>query len=158
MYHQLTNNQTKLWLLGGDTRREIAANIATHYHGERPVGVVAWRGQLIAWIGTRGEVKLLSPPFQRVHRNAVENSPAPQSCACAEYYDPEVGGPWKNRDLPNSHHPYCQFDKTSHTVFGAMMRKACQSGANALRPDEHLRERDRALGKAGEKSGARKGN
>jgi hypothetical protein len=147
--HQLTNSQTKVWLLGGDFRSHIAA----HFLKEHPsgYGVVAWRGQLIAYVNPRGAVRELAPPFQRIDRREVANQPKPVECACAGYYDPEVQGPWRERNV-EGHHPFCQFHKFSHEVFNKVLERSMHG---QLRPDEHMREVERIMGTRGEKTGIR---
>ncbi len=154
-YHQLTNNQTKLWLLGGDVRAQMARGIAELYRSG--CGIVAWRGQHIAYVRPNGTVQELTPPFHRIEREHIANKPETTACACAEFYDPEVQGPWKLRGTAD-HHPYCQFAAGCALTYKRMAEKTTQAGGtDAMRPDEHLREQERVLGLRGEKTGARNG-
>jgi hypothetical protein len=153
--HQLTNNQTKLWLLGGEVRRGIANKVVAEY--PTGCGIVAWRGQLIAYVSPRQDIRELAPPFRRVSRDEVANKPSPTVCACQNFWDPEVGGPWKLRGT-DKHHPFCQFDKHSQTVYRKMQQLICEAGGSErVRPDEHLRLREQCEGHRGEKTGARHG-
>lgn len=154
MYHQLTNHQTKLWLTGGDARREIARNVSRGY--STPVGVVAWRGQLIAWVSPHGDIRELAPPFQTVHRKEVANKPSPNVCACRNFNDPETGTAW-SLTHPNQHHPVCEFNDVSHHVFERVVQEVSGKRLGDLRPDHLTRIEEEVRGKRGNKSGARHG-
>ena len=153
-HYQLSKTQSEMWLHGGSFRQRVATHIVSKY--PEGAAVVEFYGRVIAMVAPNGSVRELSPPFKRMHRNQISISPRPQQCACANFFDPEVGGPWKLRPgVEHRHHPFCEFNLTSHRVFDAITTAIqCQG---SVRPDEHLREEERQLGLRGEKTGARRG-
>lgn len=154
--HRLNTPQTKLWLFGGDIKRRMASNLAKIY--KSGVGVCSATLHLIAHVDGRGNFRDLAPPHRRYEMHDVSNKPHINECQCAQYFDPESQGAW--RDRPNKereHHPYCQFDRTAMRVFTHMLnvtpgREAVavdgqgrvqfrETRAPAVRPDEALRAR-----------------
>lgn len=153
--HRLNTPQTKLWLFGGDIRRRMASNLAKRYTSG--VGVCSATLRLIAYVDPRGGIRDLPPPHKLYQMHEVSNRPMVTECQCAAFFDPEVGGPWRDRGT-DEHHPMCQFDRTSQKVFSHMMtvspgRKAVGLDNNGnpifadhkdqqrVRPDEALRAR-----------------
>lgn len=131
-------------------------------YGRQGVGLCTHTLRLIAYIRPDGTLHELKPPFQQFQMWQMANAPkvhstAGQTCACANYYDPEVQGPWKERGLPpNHHHPFCQFSKTAVAVYQDAWVSAAHRVANKLtpqeRPDEWVRRQQMAEGKRGEKT------
>lgn len=152
--HRLNTPQTKLWLFGGDIRRRMAANLSKRYRSG--VGVCSATLRLIAYVDPRGGIRDLPPPHKLYKMHETSNQPMVSECQCASFYDPEVKGPWRDRDT-SDHHPMCQFDGTSSAVFTHMMnvspgRKAVgldrlgnpifeDDKRESIRPDEALRAR-----------------
>lgn len=152
--HRLNTPQTKLWLFGGDIRRRMAANLSKRYRAG--VGVCSATLRLIAFVDPRGNIRDLPPPHKLYKMFEMSNQPMVSECQCAAFFDPEVGGAWRERGTAE-HHPLCQFDRTAIPVFAHMMqaspgRKVVgldESGnpifedqrREAIRPDEALRAR-----------------
>lgn len=152
--HRLNTPQTKLWLFGGDIRRRMASNLSKRYTSG--VGVCSATLRLIAYVDPRGGIRDLPPPHKLYQMHEVSNRPMVTECQCAAFFDPEVGGPWRERGT-DEHHPMCQFDGTSGKVFNHMMRVSPGRKAVGLdregnpifesdnrekvRPDEALRAR-----------------
>lgn len=92
-------------------------------HGRQGVGLCNSELRLIAWLRPNGTILELQPPFKVFEMWQMSNAPpvtssSQQQCACRDYYDPEVGGAWKERGLPAwHHHPFCQFSKSAQKVF-----------------------------------------
>lgn len=166
-YYQLTKDQTKLWLRMPGVRRVMAAEYLRRY----PAGchILAWSWGLpchIATIDPRGEVRKLPRPYRRVPYHEISNKPDTPACPCADLLHPEYGS-WRNHpDFSKGlHHPYCQFDKTSGTVYREVLLKTTGGEPHPelgkvryipQRPDEMDRARERALDTRRDKSGARR--
>lgn len=149
--HLLTANETKLWAAGGQLQRALAAKLANQYRSG--AGVLAWTGYLIAYVQPNGIARCLAPPFTHHERHEIANKPTPADCPCAEFYDPEHGGPWKHRNSAD-HHPACQFDRDAIKTITENNRL---HGQGMGRPDLLIRLREEARGERGAKTGARKG-
>lgn len=147
--HLFNEKQTKLWLVRADARRPMAAYlIQSRYRGG--FGLLSCHLELIAMVDPRGVIRELRAPFQRFEMWMASNAPNPvEECACRNFVDPEVQGPWSQRDGKNGHHPFCQFDRTAPLVFV----DAAQSANARLdegqrpqkRPDEWLKMRETRL-------------
>jgi len=146
--HRLTSAQVKVWLMGGELQRQQAENLRRRYPGG--VGVLSPTQCLFAYVRPDGSVQSLTPPFRRYLISEIANRPTLEQCPCAEYFDPESGGPWKLRARDGEHHPICQYKPTSMTVFNLLMRAHREE--NAKRPDDMRRAEERALGVRGEKT------
>jgi hypothetical protein len=73
-------------------------------------------------------------------------------CACRNYFDPEVQGPWYLRDKERGldmHHPHCQFDMTAKRVwvdsYKSATHRVSEHRAPQERPDEWVRRRQELL-------------
>lgn len=138
----------------------VRAQLANNWlrkHGRQGVGLCNHRLQLIAFLRPNGTVKELTPPFQTFQMWQMANAPPVQSkseqtCACAGFFDPEVGGPWRDRGLgPDHHHPFCQFARTAQAVFDTSAASAhhrLSEGRETAqaRPDEWVRRQKEAEG------------
>jgi hypothetical protein len=111
------------------------------------VGVLSYSQHLFALVDPRGNILPQAPPFRRFEMWQIANQPRPGECPCAEFIDPEVQGPWRDRQT-GAHHPLCQFDRTAKRVFVDAQKSAVQrmqQGQSAqARPDEWLRMRKEA--------------
>lgn len=153
--HRLNTPQTKLWLFGGDIRRRMASNLSKKYPSG--VGVCSATLRLIAYVDPRGGIRELMPPHKLYKMHEVSNQPMVTECQCASFFDPEVGGPWRERDT-YEHHPMCQFDRVSAPVYQHMMNAspgrrivglddkgnpvfADGGSIHGVRPDEAIRQR-----------------
>lgn len=114
--HRLNQPRTKMWLISVTNKRRTAAALARIYRGG--VGVCSATLYLIAVVNPDGTYRELTSPFKRYEMWQIANKPEAigVECPCADYYDPEVGGPYRERGV-NGHHPMCQFDMTSQAVF-----------------------------------------
>lgn len=147
--HRLNSPQTLIWLISPHVKRQIASNLSKKYQGG--VGVLSATQRLIAKVDPRGNVQELPPPHVRYEMWQIANRPMETECPCADFFDPEVEGAWRDRGGSGGHHPLCQFDKTSGVVFNRAAREAHQrlvkGGPAQERPDEWLRMRDEAQGR-----------
>lgn len=150
---RLNSLQVKYWIAGGDFRRLIAKMVSRTYR----TGVVILNPHLYA-IGTvnpHGDTQDLPPPFKQFEMWQICNIPSVRynECACRNYWDPEVQGPWKLRDKERNneqHHPHCQFDRVAKPVWKQNYREATERvkvhQAPQVRPDEWVRTRQQILG------------
>lgn len=152
--HRLNTPQTLLWLFRGDPQRRMASNLAKRYASG--VGVCSATLRLIAYVAPGGGIRELTPPHKLYEMHQISNKPEVTECQCAAFFDPEVKGPWRERDT-SEHHPLCQFDRVAAPVFKHMMqvspgarvvgldkdeRPVWENGAlKSVRPDEALRAR-----------------
>ena len=142
--HRLNKPQSQLWFIN---HRQIAAELVRLYPGG--VGVLVWSQHLIAVVNPRGAATPMPPPFKWYPIWMIANKPTPPECPCADYIDPEVQGPWRERGT-DEHHPHCQFEKTAVKGFLTAQKLAVdrmianpKGTANAQeRPDEWIRIRD----------------
>jgi hypothetical protein len=96
----------------------------------------------------------MAPPFNWYSRHDIANKPELQACPCANFYDPEIQGPWKLRNS-SEHHPICQFDQTSMETFNRLSR--AHSEGTRKRADDWTRTREEVRGERGAKTGPRRG-
>lgn len=141
--HRLHSAQTKAWLLYPNTR-PFTANLLAKKYGGSGVGLLSATLRLFVLIQPTGRYIEVAPPWKKYEMWQVANAPNPVSeCACRNYIDPEVGGPWSERDGKHGHHPLCQFTDTSGHVFDLGMKSAVHRVEQGLtpqvRPDEWLR-------------------
>ncbi len=121
--HRMNQTQTLAWLTVPAWRRKFIEHLLRErYRGG--FGVCSATLRLIATVNPRGALVELAPPHRLFEMHEVANAPAPPRCPCAEYYDPEVGGPFRERGREHEHHPLCQFDKTAKPVFKEAQRRA----------------------------------
>lgn len=156
--HRLNQPQTVLWLFGGEVKRRMASNLAKRYPAG--VGIVSATLYLIAYVDPRGGFRDLPPPHKRYVMPEISNRPMVGECQCAGFFDPEVGGPWRERGT-DEHHPMCQFDRVAGIVYKQAMQQGEReklAGLDAdenpifkksevtrgLRPDEWMRMRSEA--------------
>lgn len=114
-YHKLTEAQGHAWCFSPDVRRQMAARLARMYP-QNGCGVCSAHMNLVAYVSARGELRMLVAPFKRIPIHAIANKPKAPECPCARFFDPEVGGEWKQRGT-TAHHPMCQFQRGSQEVF-----------------------------------------
>lgn len=149
---RLNSALVRYWIAGGFLRRNLANTIGKTWK----TGVVVLNPNLYA-IGTvdpRGNPSDLAPPFTQYQMHQVCNKPSVRynQCACRNFWDPEVQGPWKLRDKERGldmHHPHCQFEKTSVRGWGQDYQRAIERKRQGLsaqaRPDEWNRTREGLL-------------
>lgn len=141
--HRLNRPQTKIWLISEHARRQIASNLARQYRGG--VGVLSATQLHFAFVDPRGAITELKLPLRRYEMWQIANRPQVLECPCANYFDPEVEGPWRERGS-EGHHPLCQFDRTSQSVFSRAAKEAhariARGGPAQERPDEWIKIRE----------------
>lgn len=149
--HLFTRDETIQWLAGGQLQRALAAKVANNYRAN--VGILSVTGYLIAYVEPNGSIQELSPPFKSYARHEISNKPTVEQCACRNFFDPEIEGPWSLRNS-SEHHPICQFQKDALEV-GLLNNRLAENGN--LRDDTLRRAQEEIRGKRGEKTGARRG-
>jgi hypothetical protein len=144
--HRLNTPQTKLWLIFPSMKSQMASALVKKYPGG--VGILSATQRLFALVDPRGNVRDLPPPHRRYEMWQIANQPRVPECPCADYFDPEVAGCWRERGENAGHHPLCQFDRSSATVFVRAAREAheqiAKGGEAQKRPDEWLIMREEA--------------
>lgn len=147
--HRLNTPQTKVWLISEGAKRQIAAALVRRYPGG--VGVLSATQRLFALVDPRGNVRALPPPHRRYEMWQISNRPDLPECPCANFFDPEVGGAWRECGYEAGHHPLCQFDRTSEKVFVLAAERANgrlnQGLAPQDRPDEWIKIREEVAGR-----------
>ncbi|MGB1274194.1 MAG: hypothetical protein ACPG77_00475 [Nannocystaceae bacterium] len=146
---RMNRDVVRYWIAGGMLRRQLASVVSKTWK----TGVVMLNPSLYA-VGTvdpRGVASDLPPPFKGPFEMwRVCNAPSVRynECACRNYYDPEVGGPWHLRDKERGrdiHHPHCQFERTAVEGWSRdyhSATKRAEAGLNPqTRPDEWNRTR-----------------
>jgi hypothetical protein len=122
----------------------MASALVRRYPGG--VGVLSATQRLFVLVNPRGDIRELPPPHRRYEMWQIANKPAQPECPCADFFDPEVGGCWRERGEQAGHHPLCQFDRHSEAVFMIAGRKARENlarggGSPQARPDEWVKIR-----------------
>jgi hypothetical protein len=142
----------KMWLASESWKREQAARFRDKYRGG--VGLLSPTMYLFATVDPRGNIRELAPPFHRYEMWQTANQPEIERCPCGDYYDPEVGGPWRDRPEYERgvHHPFCQFDPHAKKVFHKAAELAVtrlEQGARDAqeRPDEWNKIREAVASK-----------
>lgn len=149
---RLNSLQILFWLKGGDFRRQITRLVSR----TQRTGAVILSPTLraIATVDPYGNFQELPPPHQKFEMWQICNKPSVKymECACRNYYDPEVQGPWHLRDKERGmemHHPHCQFDRTAKPVWTTNYQSATNRVAEKLapqkRPDEWVKTRQELL-------------
>jgi hypothetical protein len=125
-------------------KHQMASALIRRYPGG--VGILSATQRLFALVDPRGNVRELPPPHKRYEMWQIANRPMVPECPCADYFDPEVEGCWRERGSNAGHHPLCQFDRSSASVFVRAAREAHQRIAQGSgpqeRPDEWIRMRE----------------
>lgn len=145
---RLNSDMVKYWLIGGPLRRRLADTISKTYK----TGVVVLNPALyaIGLVDPAGRCTDLSPPFRQYEMWQICNMPSVRysECACRNFYDPEVGGAWGDRDEArgrDQHHPHCQFVRVAMDGWKRDRRAAVGRMKEGLgpqaRPDEWVRTR-----------------
>jgi hypothetical protein len=146
--HRMNRPQTIMWLASETWRRNFCSVKLKTYRGG--FGVLSATQYLIAKVDPRGNIQDLVEPFRRFEMWQIANRPEIEECPCAYFFDPEVGGEWRERDGKNGHHPLCQFDKSAVPVFkraaGEAWNRIKEGHDPQARPDEWLRMREEAQG------------
>lgn len=118
--HRLDLQETRAWWFNDDLRRKIA----THLRHERYAGelseivIVGPTCVAIGIVSPAGAYKRLEAPQPRYPMWRVDNQPDPASCHCAEFYEPDIAGPWRLK-RQNAHHRFCQYHRHAVANFNA---------------------------------------
>jgi hypothetical protein len=143
--HLFNLAQTKLWVKRPDARRPMVVHLIREYY-RGGFGILSAFLDLIAVADPRGVIRELKPPYRRFQMWQAANAPNVTSeCACLNFFDPEVGGRWRERGPSVGHHPFCQFDRTADAVFNHAAASAVtrleEGKRPQARPDEWMRMR-----------------
>ncbi len=124
--HRLNTPLTKIWLISKMMQRRLATAIVKKRGYTGGVGICAANMDLIALVDPAGRVRELPPPFRRYELWQTANQPAAQiDCPCGDFFDPESGGPWRERG-GHDHHPLCQFEMTAGKTFTQAQGRAAE--------------------------------
>lgn len=115
---RLDAGQTKFWWLSPGTRLLVARVFSKRY-GE--CIVLTFDLLAVARVGSKGQLELAHFPYHRYEMWQVHNKPPLDECKCADFYDPEVLGPWRLRNSER-HHPMCIYDRPASIVFNQFAR------------------------------------
>lgn len=141
--HRLNTGHMRAWLCIPVLRREMASFLSKTYR----TGCVVLSPSLraVALVDPRGNITELPPPHRAYQFWQLANKPSLRSgeCACRNFWDPETGGPWGERDRERSrdiHHPHCQAREVSTAAWTLAYRsavaRASEGRAPQARPDE----------------------
>ena len=140
---RLDPNQSRLWWLNQGGRQLIARVFARRYG---TCIVLTDDCLAVGKVDARGGIELARAPYHRHQMWEVHNKPVLAECHCADFIDPEIGGPWRNRNSER-HHPMCIYDRPAAAVFGHFARLN-QAPSNVVveelkrqRPDAWVRAR-----------------
>jgi hypothetical protein len=135
------------WLASPHIRNTLAKAFLRRYPGG--YGVLSATLRLFSVVDPRGNIRELPPPHKLFEFHQIANRPELPVCQCASFFDPEVGGAWRERGGEKGHHPLCQFDRTAQTVFVQAAQSAnhrlSEGKAPQARPDEWIQIRDRVI-------------
>ena len=148
--------QTGFWFLQPAVRMLVGRVFAKKYG--RCVVLTA-ELDAVGIVSETGQIKALDFPYRRFQMWQIANKPEPVDCECSNYYDMEVEGAWKARDL-REHHPMCIYTRTAAPVFEHFTKGvehvfgadgkvhtigADSAKARIARPDAWTRKRDELL-------------
>lgn len=109
--HRLNTAQARTWLLFPQLRRDMASWLAKNYK----TGVVVLSPELRAFalVAPNAQIRKLAWPYRKFEFWQIANKPSAlyRECACRNFYDPESGGAWGDRDKERNmdlHSPFCQ--------------------------------------------------
>jgi hypothetical protein len=133
LYRLESEAHTVLWIKSLPGRRLVAR--ALHQLYPEGVAVCSDTCRLMGVIDNRGRITEIPVPWPEFPICQMINNPDPEigssnECPCFDYYDPEVGGPWRERGL-NTHHPFCMYRERSLRRY----QHFCSIGKPAERPD-----------------------
>lgn len=144
--HRLNTAQCRSWLLLPAIRRDMAAWLGKNYK----TGVVVLTPELRAFalVNARGRITALKFPFRKYLFHQIANKPSAlyKECACRNFYDPESGTSWGDRDkerMMDMHHPFCQGREaaimTWEKSFVSATARVAEKRAPQARPDEWIK-------------------
>lgn len=153
--HRLNTAQARTWLLFPQLRRDMASWLAKNYK----TGVVVLSPELRAFavVAPNAQIRKLSWPYRKFEFWQIANKPSAlyRECACRNFYDPESGGAWGDRDKERNmdlHHPHCQgrevAEKAWETAYQSATTRKDEGRAPQTRPDEWIRTAAELEGKS----------
>lgn len=145
--HRLNTGHMRAWLCLPVLRREMASFLAKTYR----TGVVVCNPTLHAFatVSPNGVITELPPPHRVFQFWQLANKPSVVAgeCACLNFWDPEIEGPWKLREdsvRRNIHHPHCQSREVSTAAWSLAKASAearvAEGKAPQARPDEWVKQ------------------
>jgi hypothetical protein len=136
--HRLNTAQARSWLLLPIVRREMASWLGKNYK----TGVVVLSPELRAFalVSPRGQITALRWPYQKYEFHQIANKPSLRykECACRDFWDPESGGAWGERDRERNadiHSPFCQGREVAQTVWNHAYKVATSRVAEGKVPE-----------------------
>jgi hypothetical protein len=113
-------------------------------------GVVVLSPELRAFalVSPNARITSLKWPFKKYLFHQIANKPSAiyRECACRNFYDPESGGAWGDRDkerMADMHHPHCQGREVAIAAWDLNYRTAvarvAENRAPQTRPDEWIK-------------------
>ena len=144
--HRLNTAQARSWILIPALRMQISTWLGKNYK----TGVVVLSPELRAFalVSPSGAITALKWPYRKFQFHQIANKPSAiyRECACRNFYDPESGGAWGDRDkerMADMHHPHCQGREVAIAAWDANFRSAtarvAEKRAPQVRPDEWIR-------------------
>ena len=142
--HRLTSDaHTVLWIRGmrnmpGGSARLVLADTLHKLYPEG-CGVCTDTCRLMSYLNPRGGIRDLPQPWPEYPIYVMANNPRPEGtgkyeCPCMGFYDPEVGGAWRERGL-RQHHPFCQYGRGAQRRYDHFVALRTAAG----RPDAWFR-------------------
>ena len=96
--------------------------------------------RLFATVNPLGVVRELAPPHTRYEMFQMANRPsAITECPCANFFDPEVGGAYRERG--KGHHPLCQWVAEAKPLWDLGVDRSKAGLPTHERPDDFERRR-----------------
>lgn len=115
---RLDVSQSKFWWLS-PAARLLVARVFSKRYGE--CLILTFDLLAVGKAHKNGQLEVLRPPYYRFEMWQIANKPEVTECKCAEFYDPEVQGPWRLRQSER-HHPFCIYDRPSTRVYAEFVR------------------------------------
>lgn len=141
--HRLNTAQARSWLLIPGVRRQTAEWLSKNYK----TGCVVLSPELraFAMVNPRGGIKALPWPYRKFEFWQIANKPSARyaECACRNFFDPESGGAWGDRDKERNadiHSFWCQAREVAIATWDQNYKSAvariAEGRAPQKRPDE----------------------
>lgn len=152
--HRLNSGQCRAWLMIPAMRRQLAEWMGKNYK----TGCVVLSPELRAFakVSPSGRIASLPWPWKKFLFHQIANKPSAlyRECACRNFWDPESGGAWGERDRERNldiHHWACQGRevaiKTYELVFKEATSRVDEGKIPEPRPDAWERKAKELEGK-----------
>lgn len=152
--HRLNTGQARAWLCVPAMRRQMAEWLAKNYK----TGCVVLSPELRAFakVSPNGRITALKWPFRKFEFHQISNKPSAiyRECACRNFWDPESGGAWGERDdmrKIDMHHPHCQGREVALATwernYQSASARVAENRVPQTRPDEWIRTAKELEGK-----------